>query len=146
MTWSVFLQIFVLALLGLVHAPRVILCFKKRRTKKKISGLSISEESFLLSSGKGFCKSTCLVLASSTVYLVGSTCHEIDFSFPEVLNFYLINLMYFVNYYRPVIDQNFYYAGLKFTGPTFACAMSNILPAMTFVMAVIFRYYVPSII
>jgi drug/metabolite transporter (DMT)-like permease len=38
-----------------------------------------------------------------------------------------------------VIDQNFYYAGLKFTGPTFACAMSNILPAMTFVMAVIFR-------
>jgi hypothetical protein len=39
-----------------------------------------------------------------------------------------------------VIDQNFYYAGLKFTGPTFACAMSNILPAMTFVMAVIFRY------
>lgn len=39
----------------------------------------------------------------------------------------------------PVLDQNFYYAGLKFTGPTFACAMSNILPAMTFVMAVIFR-------
>ncbi|WVZ99046.1 hypothetical protein U9M48_044401 [Paspalum notatum var. saurae] len=39
----------------------------------------------------------------------------------------------------PVIDQNFYYAGLKYTGPTFACAMSNILPAMTFVLAVIFR-------
>jgi hypothetical protein len=34
-----------------------------------------------------------------------------------------------VRHYRPVIDQNFYYAGLKF----------NILPAMTFVMAVIFR-------
>ncbi|KAI3937647.1 hypothetical protein MKW98_027989 [Papaver atlanticum] len=39
----------------------------------------------------------------------------------------------------PVIDQNFYYAGLKFTSPTFACALSNILPAMTFVMAVICR-------
>ncbi|KAE8810818.1 Auxin-induced protein 5NG4 [Hordeum vulgare] len=39
----------------------------------------------------------------------------------------------------PVIDQNFYYVGLKYTGPTFACAMSNILPAMTFAMAVIFR-------
>uniref|UniRef100_A0A2P2NH91 WAT1-related protein n=1 Tax=Rhizophora mucronata TaxID=61149 RepID=A0A2P2NH91_RHIMU len=39
----------------------------------------------------------------------------------------------------PVIDQNFYYAGLKFTSPTFSCAMSNILPAMTFVMAIIFR-------
>ncbi|CAA7388401.1 unnamed protein product [Spirodela intermedia] len=39
----------------------------------------------------------------------------------------------------PVIDQNFYYAGLKFTSPTFSCAMSNILPAMTFVLAVICR-------
>ncbi|KAJ6807879.1 WAT1-related protein-like [Iris pallida] len=39
----------------------------------------------------------------------------------------------------PVIDQNFYYAGLKFTSPTFSCAMSNILPAMTFVLAVLFR-------
>ncbi|GAA0183411.1 hypothetical protein LIER_42401 [Lithospermum erythrorhizon] len=39
----------------------------------------------------------------------------------------------------PVIDQNFYYAGLKFTSPTFSCAMSNMLPAMTFVMAVICR-------
>ncbi|XP_031493620.1 WAT1-related protein At5g07050-like [Nymphaea colorata] len=39
----------------------------------------------------------------------------------------------------PVIDQNFYYAGLKFTSPTFSCAMSNILPALTFVMAVLCR-------
>ncbi|KAK4253148.1 hypothetical protein QN277_010754 [Acacia crassicarpa] len=39
----------------------------------------------------------------------------------------------------PVIDQNFYYAGLKFTSPTFSCALSNILPAMTFVMAVLCR-------
>ncbi|KAH9738776.1 WAT1-related protein [Citrus sinensis] len=38
---------------------------------------------------------------------------------------------------RPVIDQNFYYAGLKFTSPTFSCGMSNMLPAMTFVMAVL---------
>ncbi|RLN29771.1 WAT1-related protein [Panicum miliaceum] len=39
----------------------------------------------------------------------------------------------------PVIDQNFYYAGLKFTSPTFSCAMSNMLSAMTFIMAVLFR-------
>ncbi|KAF9599353.1 hypothetical protein IFM89_036810, partial [Coptis chinensis] len=39
----------------------------------------------------------------------------------------------------PVIDQNFYYAGLKYTSPTFSCAMSNMLPAMTFVMAVLCR-------
>lgn len=41
--------------------------------------------------------------------------------------------------YRPVIDQNFYYAGLKYTSPTFSCAMSNMLPALTFVMAVLCR-------
>ncbi|KAL2337273.1 hypothetical protein Fmac_011719 [Flemingia macrophylla] len=39
----------------------------------------------------------------------------------------------------PVIDQNFYYAGLKLTSPTFSCALSNVLPAMTFVMAVLCR-------
>ncbi|GAA0170946.1 hypothetical protein LIER_25097 [Lithospermum erythrorhizon] len=39
----------------------------------------------------------------------------------------------------PVIDQNFYYAGLKYTSPTFSCAMSNMLPALTFVMAVLCR-------
>ncbi|XP_073047078.1 WAT1-related protein At5g07050-like [Primulina eburnea] len=39
----------------------------------------------------------------------------------------------------PVIDQNLYYAGLKFTSPTYSCALSNMLPAMTFVMAVICR-------
>ncbi|KAL8542116.1 hypothetical protein ACS0TY_003102 [Phlomoides rotata] len=39
----------------------------------------------------------------------------------------------------PVIDQNFYYAGLKLTSPTFSCAISNMLPALTFVMAFVFR-------
>jgi len=49
-------------------------------------------------------------------------------------------LKFVIVYIRPVIDQNLYYAGLKFTSPTYSCAISNILPAMTFVMAVIFRY------
>lgn len=39
----------------------------------------------------------------------------------------------------PVLDQNLYYIGLKLTSPTYACALSNLLPAMTFVMALIFR-------
>ncbi|KAI3868035.1 hypothetical protein MKX03_035251 [Papaver bracteatum] len=42
----------------------------------------------------------------------------------------------------PVIDQNFYYMGLKYTSPTFSCAMSNMLPAMTFVMAFLCRYII----
>nr|GLL24494.1 WAT1-related protein At5g07050-like [Ipomoea trifida] len=37
----------------------------------------------------------------------------------------------------PVVDQNLYYAGLKFTSPSFSCGMSNILPAMAFVMGVV---------
>ncbi|CAN4118676.1 unnamed protein product [Withania somnifera] len=39
----------------------------------------------------------------------------------------------------PVIDQNFYYAGLKYTSPTFSCAMTNMLPAMTFVIPLLCR-------
>ncbi|KAL8162932.1 hypothetical protein V2J09_014421 [Rumex salicifolius] len=47
--------------------------------------------------------------------------------------------MFVLGLLGPVIDQNFYYAGLKFTSPTFSCAMSNMLPAMTFIMAVLCR-------
>ncbi|KAI7751919.1 hypothetical protein M8C21_001930 [Ambrosia artemisiifolia] len=39
----------------------------------------------------------------------------------------------------PVIDLNLLYAGMKFTTTTFAAAMRNIVPVITFVMAVIFR-------
>ncbi|KAF3637701.1 putative vacuolar protein sorting-associated protein 27-like [Capsicum annuum] len=40
---------------------------------------------------------------------------------------------------RPVIDQNLYYAGMKYTTATFATAMCNILPAITFLLAWILR-------
>ncbi|CAA2969255.1 WAT1-related At5g07050-like [Olea europaea subsp. europaea] len=54
-------------------------------------------------------------------------------TFPILMQLFVLGLL------GPVIDQNFYYAGLKFTSPTFSCAMSNMLPAMTFVMAVLCR-------
>ncbi|KAJ6429095.1 hypothetical protein OIU84_020686 [Salix udensis] len=41
--------------------------------------------------------------------------------------------------FEPVLDQNLFYAGMKITTPTFVVAMCNILPAMTFVMACIFK-------
>ncbi|KAL9336105.1 hypothetical protein Peur_070593 [Populus x canadensis] len=53
--------------------------------------------------------------------------------------------MFVLGLLGPVIDQNFYYAGLKFTSPTFSCAMSNMLPAMTFVMAVLCRMEIVDI-
>ncbi|XP_059646998.1 WAT1-related protein At2g37460-like [Cornus florida] len=40
---------------------------------------------------------------------------------------------------EPVIDQNLYFMGMKYTTATFAAAMCNILPAITFLMACIFR-------
>ncbi|XP_006836228.2 WAT1-related protein At5g07050 [Amborella trichopoda] len=54
-------------------------------------------------------------------------------TFPIFMQMFVLGLL------GPVIDQNFYYAGLKYTSPTFSCAMSNILPAMTFVMAFLCR-------
>ncbi|KAL0339810.1 UNVERIFIED_CONTAM: WAT1-related protein [Sesamum radiatum] len=55
------------------------------------------------------------------------------------ITFMIFMQLFVLGLLGPVIDQNLYYAGLKFTSPTFSCAMSNMLPAMTFVMAVICR-------
>ncbi|KAJ8770360.1 hypothetical protein K2173_014972 [Erythroxylum novogranatense] len=54
-------------------------------------------------------------------------------TFPIFMQMFVLGLL------GPVIDQNLYYAGLKLTSPTYSCAISNMLPAMTFVMAVICR-------
>ncbi|CAM0878455.1 unnamed protein product [Alopecurus aequalis] len=40
---------------------------------------------------------------------------------------------------RPVIDQNLYYLGNKLTSASFSSALYNILPAVTFIMAIILR-------
>lgn len=55
------------------------------------------------------------------------------------ITFTIFMQMFALGILGPVIDQNFYYAGLKYTSPTFSCAISNMLPAMTFVMAVLCR-------
>ncbi|KAM7486962.1 hypothetical protein LguiA_002971 [Lonicera macranthoides] len=44
-----------------------------------------------------------------------------------------------LGFLEPVLDQNLYYAGMKYTSATFAVAMCNILPALTFLMAWILR-------
>ncbi|KAG6432621.1 hypothetical protein SASPL_104202 [Salvia splendens] len=40
---------------------------------------------------------------------------------------------------EPVLDQNMYYLGMEYTSATFASATVNVLPAITFIMAVVFR-------
>lgn len=54
-------------------------------------------------------------------------------TFPIFMQLFILALL------GPVVDQNLYYAGLKLTSPTFSCALSNVLPAMTFVIAVLCR-------
>ncbi|KAF5739663.1 WAT1-related protein [Tripterygium wilfordii] len=44
-----------------------------------------------------------------------------------------------LGFLEPVMDQNLYYVGLKYTSATFASAVVNVLPAITFIMALIFR-------
>ncbi|GJY61512.1 WAT1-related protein, partial [Tanacetum coccineum] len=39
----------------------------------------------------------------------------------------------------PVVDHKLFYAGLKYTADTFAVAMGNIIPAMTFLIAWVCR-------
>lgn len=55
------------------------------------------------------------------------------------LTFSIFMQIFVLGLLGPVIDQNLYYIGLKLTSPTYACALSNLLPALTFVMALIFR-------
>ncbi|XP_022141610.1 WAT1-related protein At4g08300-like [Momordica charantia] len=44
-----------------------------------------------------------------------------------------------LGFIEPVMDQNLYYLGMKYTSATFASASVNILPAVTFIFAVVFR-------
>ncbi|KAK9051861.1 hypothetical protein SSX86_028489 [Deinandra increscens subsp. villosa] len=40
---------------------------------------------------------------------------------------------------EPVIDQNLYFLGMSITSATYASAIVNVLPALTFILALIFR-------
>uniref|UniRef100_A0A2C9U2C0 WAT1-related protein n=1 Tax=Manihot esculenta TaxID=3983 RepID=A0A2C9U2C0_MANES len=44
-----------------------------------------------------------------------------------------------LGFLEPVLDQNLYYVGMKYTSATFASASVNVLPAITFILAIIFR-------
>ncbi|KAK2427025.1 WAT1-related protein [Trifolium repens] len=44
-----------------------------------------------------------------------------------------------LSFLEPVIGQNLYFLGMKYTTATFAAAMTNILPASAFILACIFR-------
>lgn len=43
-----------------------------------------------------------------------------------------------LGFLEPVLDQNLYFLGMKYTSATFASAVVNVLPAITFIMALCF--------
>lgn len=55
------------------------------------------------------------------------------------LTFYIFCRI-FILAFGTAVSQNFYYAGLNYTSPTLASALSNALPALTFVIAVLSRW------
>ncbi|KAL8129295.1 hypothetical protein V2J09_018450 [Rumex salicifolius] len=54
-------------------------------------------------------------------------------TFPIFMHMFVLGLL------GPVMEQNLYYAGLKLASPTFSCAVTNLLPAITFITALLFR-------
>ncbi|CAI9114616.1 OLC1v1015375C3 [Oldenlandia corymbosa var. corymbosa] len=44
-----------------------------------------------------------------------------------------------LGFLEPVLDQNLYYVGMQSTSATFASAFVNVLPAVTFILALLFR-------
>jgi len=40
---------------------------------------------------------------------------------------------------KPILDQDFYFMGMKHTLATFSIVMENLTPAMTFALALIIR-------
>ncbi|MQL95486.1 hypothetical protein Taro_028156 [Colocasia esculenta] len=47
--------------------------------------------------------------------------------------------IFFLSLMGTTVHQNVYYAGLEYTFPTVACALSSVIPALTFVLAVLLR-------
>ncbi|KAA3484960.1 WAT1-related protein [Gossypium australe] len=45
-----------------------------------------------------------------------------------------------LGFLEPVLDQNFYYLGMKLTTATYSSAFVNMLPAVTFILAMIFSW------
>ncbi|KAK9284846.1 hypothetical protein L1049_024026 [Liquidambar formosana] len=46
---------------------------------------------------------------------------------------------FLIMYFRAVLARTLYYAGLEYTSPTFASAISNLIPSITFILAILFR-------
>ncbi|KAF8118113.1 hypothetical protein N665_0006s0112 [Sinapis alba] len=55
------------------------------------------------------------------------------------LTFNILFRISILSLFEPVVEQNLYYKGMKLTTATFTSALCNALPAITFIMACIFK-------
>ncbi|KAH0936859.1 hypothetical protein HID58_004320 [Brassica napus] len=55
------------------------------------------------------------------------------------LTFKILFQISIMSLFEPVVEQNLYYSGMKLTTATFTSALCNALPAITFIMACIFK-------
>ncbi|RID73358.1 hypothetical protein BRARA_B00511 [Brassica rapa] len=55
------------------------------------------------------------------------------------LTFKILFQISILSLFEPVVEQNLYYSGMKLTTATFTSALCNALPAITFIMACIFK-------
>lgn len=77
-------------------------------------------------------------VSDSTMFLNWVSQAEFRFNFIAELCKPL-NITFYSIICRATANQVFYYVGLKYSTPTIACALTNVLPAATFVLAVLFR-------
>jgi drug/metabolite transporter (DMT)-like permease len=56
------------------------------------------------------------------------------------LSFSVITKIFLLSSLGTTIHLNVYYAGLAYTSPTVASALSNVIPSLTFLIAVVLRY------
>ncbi|XP_065014897.1 WAT1-related protein At1g09380-like [Musa acuminata AAA Group] len=72
-----------------------------------------------------------LFLSPLAIFLERKACREITRR--------VIIQIFFCSVFGATLNQVLYFLGLKYSSPTIACALNNMLPAITFIMAVPFR-------
>ncbi|XP_057858724.1 WAT1-related protein At5g07050 [Cryptomeria japonica] len=74
----------------------------------------------------------------ATVFL-GPLAYFLERKSRPSITFYSFRMIFLLALCGTAIQQNLFFEGLKYTSPTFGSALGNAIPAMTFVMAVLFR-------
>ncbi|KAK9926472.1 hypothetical protein M0R45_023700 [Rubus argutus] len=73
------------------------------------------------------------------MFLLGPFAYVLERKQRPALSLSVAAKVFVLALFGTTIHLNVYYAGLTYTSPTVACALSNVVPSLTFLMAVLFR-------